>query len=83
MTIYDHPAWQMRTLYFCTVVSSSIFYLSFLAYSQRSQIGCQPYFHTWCGLSANLGCRSETCCTRLAGNGARKKLSSAHHRTSL
>jgi len=24
------------------------------------------YFHTWCGLSANLGCRSETCCTRLA-----------------
>ena len=25
-----------------------------------------PYFHTWCGLSANLGCRSETCCTRLA-----------------
>jgi len=22
--------------------------------------------HTWCGLSANLGCRSETCCTRLA-----------------
>jgi len=25
-----------------------------------------PYFHTWCGLSANLGRRSETCCTRLA-----------------
>jgi len=23
-------------------------------------------FHTWCGLSANLGCRSETCCTWLA-----------------
>ena len=22
--------------------------------------------HTWCGLSANLECRSETCCTRLA-----------------
>jgi len=31
------------------------------------------YFHTWCGLSANLGCRSETCCTRLAGNAGRKK----------
>jgi len=29
---------------------------------------CLPYFHTWCGLSANLGCRSETCCTRLAEN---------------
>jgi len=25
-----------------------------------------PYFHTRRGLSANLGCRSETCCTRLA-----------------
>ena len=21
--------------------------------------GCLPFFHTWCGLSANLGCRSE------------------------
>jgi len=29
------------------------FFLSifFLAYSQPSQIGCLPYFHTWCGLS--------------------------------
>jgi len=27
-----------------------------------------PYFYTWCGLSANLGCRSEMCCTLLAGN---------------
>jgi len=25
-----------------------------------------------CGLSANLGCRSETCCTRLAENTGRK-----------
>ena len=31
-----------------------------------------PYFHTWSGASANLGCRSETCCTRLAGNAGRK-----------
>jgi len=22
-------------------------------------MGCLPYFHTWCGLSANLECRSE------------------------
>jgi len=29
--------------------------------------------HTWCGLSANLGCRSETCCKRLAVNTGRKK----------
>ena len=26
----------------------------FLAYSQQSEIGCLPYFHTWCGLSVNL-----------------------------
>ena len=28
---------------------------------------------TWRGLSANLECRSETCCTRLAANTGRKK----------
>jgi len=44
------------------------FLLFFLAYFQPSQIGCLPYFHTLCGLSANLGCRSETCCTQLAEN---------------
>jgi len=40
----------------------------FLACSHPSQIGRLPYFHTmsWCDLSANLRCRSETCCTRLA-----------------
>jgi len=37
-------------------------------------MGCLPYFHTWRGLSANLGCRSETCCTRLAENAGRKKI---------
>jgi len=42
--------------------------LSFLALSQPSQIGCLPYFYTWCGLNANFRCRSETCCTRLAEN---------------
>jgi len=52
----------------------SFFNLSsfFLAESQRSQSGCVPYFYTWCGLSANLECRSEMCCTRLAGNTGRK-----------
>ena len=28
--------------------------------------------YTWCGLSANLECRSEMCCTGLAGNTGRK-----------
>jgi len=46
-------------------------------------IGCLPYFHTWCGLSANLECRSEMCCTRLAENTGCKKSPSWHHRTIL
>ena len=32
------------------------------------------YFHTWCGLSANLECTSETCCALLAENTGRKIL---------
>jgi len=38
-----------------------------------------PYFHTWCGLSVNLGCRSETRCTRLAENTGRKKSPKIRH----
>ena len=55
-----------RPLYFAAVVS--IFFLLFLAYSQPSQIGCQPYFHTWRGFSANLECMFETCHTWLTEN---------------
>jgi len=32
---------------------------------------CIPYLHTWCGRSANLRRKSETCCTRLAANTGR------------
>ena len=42
-----------------------------------------PHMVWHCGLSANLGCRSETCCTRLAENAGRKKSPSAHHHTNL
>jgi len=38
-----------------------------------------PYFHTWCGFSANLRCRSETCCTQLAENTGRKKVAKNCH----
>ena len=73
-------------IYFHPVVCSSSFFFIFLA-PQLSQIGCLPYYHTWCGLSANLGCRSETCCTRLVENTGRKKIAknspSVHHRTNL
>jgi len=57
--------WRWASAY---ILVLSIFLLFFLAYSQPSQVGCLPYFHTWCGHSANLECMSEMCCTRLAEN---------------
>jgi len=63
------------TLWF--LLSSIFFY--FLAYSQPSQIGCLPYFYTWCDLSANLECRSETSCRQLAGNARPKKSLNNRH----
>jgi len=48
---------------------------------------CHTCIHTRCGLGANLRCRSEKCCTRLAANTGHKKivknLPSGHHRTTL
>ena len=44
-------------LYFCPVVSFFLLFL-FLAKSQWPQIGCLPYFYTWCSPSANLECSS-------------------------
>ena len=76
---------EIQYIFVLRLLSSS-FYLFILAESQPSQIGCLPYFHTWCGLSANLRRRSETCCTRLAENTRRKnsqKSPSGHHRTNL
>jgi len=70
------------------IFSSCFFFLSFflfffLALSQRSDIGCLPYFGIWCGLSAKLECRSEMRCTQLAANTGRKKSPSRCHRTTL
>jgi len=56
----------MWTLYFCPVVSSSFF--------PRLISGVAYIYHTSSrGLGTNLGCRSETCCLRLAGNAGPKK----------
>jgi len=60
-------------------VSSFHLLLFFLAYSQPSHIRCLPYIHTWCGLNANLGCRPEACCVRLAKNTRRKKRQKIRH----
>jgi len=40
-----------------------------------------PYYicDTWCGPSANLECRSEMCCSRLAANKRRKKVAKNRH----
>jgi len=51
----------------------SSIYLFFLTRSQRPHIGCLPYFDTWCGPSANLECRCETCCAQLAENAGPKE----------
>jgi len=67
------------------------FYLSSIFFFPRLisavEIGCLPYFDTWCGFSANLECRSEMCYTRLAGNAGPKKIAenspSGHHCTTL
>jgi len=61
----------------------SMYLLFFLVYSQPLHIGCLPYFHTWSGLSVNLGCRSEMCCTWLTENTGRKNSPSVQHRTIL
>ena len=59
----------------------------FLANYQPSHIGCLPHFHTWCGLSANLGCRSKKRATRGSLKIQDAKITqnspSAHHRTIL
>jgi len=64
-------------------VVSIFFFLLFLTYSRRSEIGCLPCFYTWCGLSANLECTSEMCCMRLPENTGCRNLPSAHHHTTL
>jgi len=81
-------ALRSRCTYYILVLFllSFFFFVFFPRLSQPSQTGCLPYFYTWCGLSANLECRFEMCCTRLAGNTGgkwRKKSPYAHYRTTL
>jgi len=59
---------------------SSSFFLFFLAWSQRSEIGCLPsYFHTRCGLSVNLECRSEIAACGSLKNTGRKNYAKNRH----
>jgi len=69
---------------------SSLFFFFFLFSSpnlSRRRLDVYHTFHTGCGLSANLECMSEMCCTWLTGNAGPKKIArnapSGHHRTIL
>jgi len=73
-------------IYFHAVVFSSSFF-SFPRLISAVGDWMSTILNTWCGLSVNLECRSETCCARLAENTARKKSPqnspSGHHPTTL
>jgi len=53
---------------FCPVVSIFLLFSPRLISAVADWMPTVWYFHTWCGPSANLECRSEMCCTQLAGN---------------
>jgi len=81
--------WSSRWLHLCNtadhiyIVPSCFFFLLLFLFPRLiSAVGdwmSTIYFHTWCGLSANLECRSEMCCTLLAENTGRKKVAKNRH----
>jgi len=73
--LYGRPIGQAIIFLPCGFYLSSIFFPRLIA--------AASYFHTCCGSSANLECRSEMYCTRLAGNTGRKISPSGHHCTTL
>ena len=71
----------MRTLYSCPLFS--FFFLSILFPRLISAVAdwmsSLPYFHTWCGFSANLEYMSEMCCMWHAENTGCKKRPKIRH----
>jgi len=59
--------------------SCRLFFLLSIFFPCLISAAADWYFHTWCGLSANLRRRSETCCMRLAENTGRKKVAKNRH----
>jgi len=72
---YGHPADLTSCGFF--------FFLSFFSLPNLSGRRVDVYhtstIYTWCGLSANLECRSEMCCTQLTGNTGRKNDAKNRH----
>jgi len=60
-------------------LSFFLFFIPCLISAVGDLMSTIPYFHAWCGLCANLECRSETCCTRHAENTRRKKVAKNRH----
>jgi len=82
--IYGRPAQQMRTLYFRPMVSICFLLIFFFCFSSPNLSGRRlDVYHTSTHgvavYSANLECRSEMCCTQLAGNAGRKKTPKIRH----
>ena len=76
--------WNRADHYIFILWFLSIFYLSFFSrLISAATHWMSTYFHTWCGLSADLECRSETCCTRLAGNAGPKKVAKNRHLSTI
>jgi len=71
----------MRTLYFCPV--NFFFFLFFPRLISAVADWISTIFPHLVCLSANLECRPQMHCTRLAENTGCKKSRSRHHRTSL
>ena len=77
-TLYRHPsvlimtALRSRCGHYIFVLFLSIFFPSPNLSRRRLDV-CHTSTHAWCGPSANLECRSEMCCARLAGNAGLQK----------
>ena len=66
-TLYIRPVFLLLSSFFPRLFSAVADWMSL------------PYFNTWCGLSANLECRSEVCSTRLDENTGSKKSPKNRH----
>jgi len=74
--------WNRADHYIFILWFLSIFYLSIFFFPRLISAAAHwvtTYFHTWCGLSANLECRSEMCSTRLAENAGPQKVAKNRH----
>ena len=66
-------------IYFHAVFCSSFFFFFFPRLISAAADCMSAILHTWCGLNANLRCRSETCCTWLSENTGLKKVTKNRH----